>query len=434
MRTIESSLALENVGANLGQSGLGKWADGAIAANGCIYAIPDCAARVLKFDPSNNSSCLIGDDFGAQDCKFYGAVLSSNGNVVYGVPCNFNQFLKINTENDTTSLIGNSLATSSMGFNSYMSGATAKDGRIYCMPFDATHILCLDPVTEETFFVGQDLTSSSSKYSSTVLGEDGCLYGMPSTYLTQVVKYDVDKNITTFIDCGKCSTGGGVLAPNGNIYGMPYHDSHILCLNVKEQTTSFVGTPFPGHSRWEGGTVGEDGCIYFVPYFSSNVLKFDPIDHDITILQPELTQSGCKWSFSVLGHDGHIYCIPCRANHVLRINTATGVTNINRILNLKLWNNATNLLKDDTIPHDVKAEALINTNDADSALITACKNNAPIQLVKDTVVANYLALAKVDNASGLYPFMLVATFANSNLGAVYELLRFHPGLLHELFW
>lgn len=302
------------------------------------------------------------------------------------------------------------------------------------MPFDATRILCLDPVTEETFFVGQDLTSSKAKYGSTVLGEDGCLYGMPYKNLTQVVKYDVDSNITTFIDCGECSTSGGLLAPNGNIYGMPYNDSRILCLHVKEQITSFVSTPIFGLSQWEGGTLGEDGCIYFVPYSSSNVLKFDPVDHTTTILEPKLKYRESKWVFSVLGHDGHIYCIPSQASYILRINAATSVSNINCILDLKLWNNATNLLKDDTIPHNIKAGALISKNDEDSALITACKNDAPIQLIKDTVEANYLALSKVDNATGLYPFMLVATFQHSNLGAVYELLRFHPGLLHEFLW
>ena len=60
MRSLEF---IEEIGEDFGRWGW-RWAGGVIASDGCIYTIPYNASRVIRFDPSDNSSRLIGDDLG----------------------------------------------------------------------------------------------------------------------------------------------------------------------------------------------------------------------------------------------------------------------------------------------------------------------------------------------------------------------------------
>ncbi|KKK72403.1 hypothetical protein LCGC14_2904230, partial [marine sediment metagenome] len=68
---------------------------------------------------------------------------------------------------------------------------------------------------------------------------------------------------------------GGVLAPNGMIYGIPRTATTVLKIDPSDDTTSPFGS-LAGSQKWLGGVLGVDGMIYGIPFDSTTILKIDP--------------------------------------------------------------------------------------------------------------------------------------------------------------
>jgi hypothetical protein len=60
---------------------------------------------------------------------------------------------------------------------------------------------------------------------------------------------------------------GGVLAADGNIYGMPFNATQVLRFDPRSQQATRVGDELPGGSKWSGGVLAADGNIYGIPSF-----------------------------------------------------------------------------------------------------------------------------------------------------------------------
>lgn len=70
---------------------------------------------------------------------------------------------------------------------------------------------------------------------------------------------------------------GGVLAPNGNIYGIPHSSTSVLIINPASNTadtTTIAG--LSGSLKWWGGVLAPNGKIYGIPSDSGSVLIVDP--------------------------------------------------------------------------------------------------------------------------------------------------------------
>lgn len=91
-----------------------------MANDGCIYWLPDYfGERILKFDPVTKHMSLVGNSLGG---------------------INFTRF---NT--------------------CWKSGASASNGAIYCIPFVADQVLCIDPLKEFTTHLKEDLEQHPEK-------------------------------------------------------------------------------------------------------------------------------------------------------------------------------------------------------------------------------------------------------------------------------
>ena len=64
---------------------------------------------------------------------------------------------------------------------------------------------------------------------------------------------------------------GGVLAPNGKIYYVPYSSTQVLCIDPSNNTTSLFGS-LTGTNKWYGGVLAPNGKIYCVPRDSETIL------------------------------------------------------------------------------------------------------------------------------------------------------------------
>ena len=70
---------------------------------------------------------------------------------------------------------------------------------------------------------------------------------------------------------------GGVLAPNGKVYGIPYNATVVLIIDpVTDTADTTTITGLTGSNKWLGGILAPNGKIYGIPYNSTVVLIIDP--------------------------------------------------------------------------------------------------------------------------------------------------------------
>ena len=109
---------------------------------------------------------------------------------------------------------------------------------------------------------------------------------------------------------------GGVLAPNGMIYGMPFNSTTVLKIDPSIDTATTFGS-LSGTVKWIGGVLAPNGMIYGIPADSATVLKIDPSTDTATTFG-SLSGLG-KWIGGVLAPNGMIYGIPFNSTTVLKI-------------------------------------------------------------------------------------------------------------------
>lgn len=119
---------------------------------------------------------------------------------------------------------------------------------------------------------------------------------------------------------------GGVLAPNGLIYGIPNATPQILVIDPATDTATTISGPGAGADDWFGGVLGADGKIYAIPRNNDQILVIDPVTNTTsTIASPVTGGGGAKWRGGVLAPNGKIYSAPAAgpATDILVIDPAT---------------------------------------------------------------------------------------------------------------
>ncbi len=118
---------------------------------------------------------------------------------------------------------------------------------------------------------------------------------------------------------------GGVMAPNGKIYGIPRTSSSVLKIDPSTDSVSLFGSVGAGGEKWWGGVLAPNGKIYGIPASDSNVLVINPAN-DTTYTFPAPSGTGYKWGGGVLAPNGKIYAMPCDDSRVLVIDPANDTT------------------------------------------------------------------------------------------------------------
>jgi len=305
---------------NTGQSSQGKWWGGVLASNGKIYGMPLNSTTVLEIDPITRTTSTFPSS--SRGCA--GGVLAPNGKI-YGIPASSSfQVLEINPITRTTSSFGSG--------GTYIGGVLAPNGKIYGIPNDARkQVLEIDPITRTTSTFGT-ITSTYSGVEGGVLAPNGKIYGIPSGNNGLMLEIDPVARTTSLFSGGSSGTyyAGGVLAQNGKIYCVPYDGAFvsnipILVIDPITRTTSTFGSipiaPSPPYDppRNRGGVLAPNGKIYCMPYnvVYSTILEIDPLNNSFL----SITNPGGSYAGGVLAPNGKIYGIPYTAVTILEIST-----------------------------------------------------------------------------------------------------------------
>ena len=133
----------------------------------------------MKFNPVDKSITHIGPNLGYDWGKWHEGAITDSG-IIYCPPrdsCLRGILSKINTNTDKVTELDVNLLPK-RGEDMWESCAATLDGCIYFMPSNDRHIMKLDPnVNEAMSSVGDDLGYCERKYTGTVVGIDGCVFG-----------------------------------------------------------------------------------------------------------------------------------------------------------------------------------------------------------------------------------------------------------------
>jgi len=138
---------------------------------------------------------------------------------------------------------------------------------------------------------------------------------------------------------------GGILAPNGKIYFIPYNASRVLVIDtVTNQVDTSIVVP-SGANKWFGGAIAPNQKIYCAPHNSDSVLIIDTITNTVDTTSIKVSTGNSKYVGAVLHTNGLIYFIPHHATDVMIINPATNTADTTTITGLSTalakWYNGT---------------------------------------------------------------------------------------------
>ena len=233
-----------------------------------------------------------------------------------------------NYANIARSASTSTIDVSALGTGGLASGAVVgADGHVYFIPSTKDYVMKLHP--DDDSIVHEELGNAVYTYS------DGTVYDGS----TQISMFDGDGYLNVGAD-GDCFVGG-VLAPNGHIYCIPYNANYVMKIdtNYGSETygkpsrieTEITETDAGASSKcWWGGTLAPNGKIYCAPYNAKWVLVIDTKTDTISYLgkddtsyefgETNVSVSTLMYKGAVLHPDGYIVFVPYNGQTVACIN------------------------------------------------------------------------------------------------------------------
>jgi hypothetical protein len=222
----------------------------------------------------------------------------------------------------------------------YLGGEIGCDGKIYCIPGHALRVLVIDPLKDHVYPIGPAFPGKFKWLRGIVVGE--VIYGLPCNGSTVLRIHVPTRQMTELqppyqefysIQNGFQPSdameqqnmlwkyhGGSISPKDGCIYVIPQSAWHVMKIDPRSDTISFVGPTFKGKYKWYGGVIGKaDGAIYGIPHSATAVLRICPTHREIVTTHGDLGSEGHKWHGAAASADGTIVSVPANADTVLCI-------------------------------------------------------------------------------------------------------------------
>lgn len=166
-------------------------------------------------------------------------------------------------------------------------------------------------------------TTSFGAHSGGILAPDGTIYFVPY-YTTAIQKIDKYGVVSTIAGLG--GTSGwyycGCLAPNGEIHFIPHNATVGLKISLAGVPSTYA-LPYTTSQAYLGGVLGEDGYIHCIPNSAAVGMMISPTGTPSTYALAHTTSQA--YSKGVLDTNGEIHFIPSQALVGQKVNTRTGV-------------------------------------------------------------------------------------------------------------
>lgn len=229
------------------------------------------------------------------------------------------------------------------------------DGCIYGIPHTASRVIRFDPSTKSMTPIGNDLGDNRDKWYCGVLADNGFIYCAPCT-ANEILKIDTRVNRPRTVsrigipphlrneadDFFNGKWVSGTKSKNGKLYFMPWTTAnHILQIDPKNDAVTVIGHDLGNQDLKYCGTIASpiDECVYGIPYQSKRIIKFDPTKPD-EVLVVEETNKQYKCRGGVLGKDGLIYSLSRANGNILKIDVSNDVVstiNFNEVTTNPGW-------------------------------------------------------------------------------------------------
>ncbi len=290
---------------------------GACNLNGLVYFAPwNGANQILEYNIATGISRNVGSVYtGAK--KWVGCAPHSDGNIYFGMS-EATQCLKYNPTTETTTLIGNTTYLGGDKFSGIVESPV--NNKLYLTPFyNSTRVLELDPVTGSTRYVGATYSSGLYKWNGNGIVDGDWIYFCPSAY-NQIMRYNVVTEMNELVGStyGTISNDfkwGHWTKLGRKLYASNQNRAEILSFDLDTQTSSLVGSGLPNGFL---GIESYKNNLYLIPNANTRVFQFDILKNkgqfvgDTYNLTTERFIGGTR-----LGTD--IFCAPFFYSKILNI-------------------------------------------------------------------------------------------------------------------
>ena len=271
--------------------GGGGWGGGALGSNGKIYTVPNGVANFMVLDPVALTHVIKTTAAGGwthTTSGWAGGVLAPNGKI-YCAPASATNILCINPATDTASNVPTAGQPSLTG-NSCYCAILAPNGYIYFTPFTATKFIKFNPTTETYTTITITGTTTSYQWRSAVLAPNGKIYMAPNytpVPLSNMIVIDTATDTGALVAMTHEPDGlapnwsnagmfnGGAMGADGYIYYTPYTGKYVLRVNPLVSPPSyymlFSNAGNVSATKWRSATLAPNGNIYWMP-FSCNII------------------------------------------------------------------------------------------------------------------------------------------------------------------
>jgi len=228
--------------------------------------------------------------------------------------------------NDTAITIASAIATA-LATDAGLSAGADGAGKVYIVAKTANNFTDGSAATSGFTVTktgdGSGSLAGATQWAGGVLAPNGKIYGIPQNSTSVLVIDPITNTVSTFgsLSADADKWQGGVLAPNGKIYGIPRNSNSVLVIDPATDTTFTFGS-LVGTDKWFGGVLAPNGKIYGIPFNSTSVLVIDPITNTASTFG-SLGVVVNKWVGGVLAPNGKIYGIPQNSTSVLLIDPIT---------------------------------------------------------------------------------------------------------------
>jgi len=212
--------------------------------------------------------------------------------------------------------------------NAFSAGINALNNKIYFIPEDEVFVLELDPTQTQLKVVTFGSLSGTTKWLGGVLAPNGLIYGIPYSSLTWLRINPYNRTAVAFT-AGASVSGlykGGILTPNGLIVAPSGNNAsgitRIMVFNPATETFVELDVTLNATGvAYNGSCLAPNGIVYFTPQSDDIVGAYDAETKKYKEYSIPSQAIGTNlYDGSVLGPDGNIYFIPRNATRVLVFN------------------------------------------------------------------------------------------------------------------